>query len=94
MPGLPRNPHPSPLPMGEGARRARASIPSPWWRERGSASLLPWGEGQDEGRFAVEDEALQEGAMPGLRNNVMAVLEAAIQGYGSRLAGWPGRDRP
>jgi hypothetical protein len=38
------SPHPVPLPMGEGTlRHAPSAI---------LASLLPWGEGQDEGRFA------------------------------------------
>ena len=36
------SPHPVPLPMGEGTPE--------WSSERAAPSLLPWGEGQDEGR--------------------------------------------
>ncbi len=36
-------PHPAPLPMGEGTLEFSLRIVQ--------GSLLPWGEGQDEGRF-------------------------------------------
>ncbi len=37
-------PHPVPLPMGEGTLELSLRVVK--------GSLLPWGEGQDEGRFA------------------------------------------
>ncbi len=44
IPNEGNTPHPVPLPMGEGTLGLSLRVVK--------GSLLPWGEGQDEGRFA------------------------------------------